>query len=101
MSGPRRAQRALQALDGGGAATGPSEGQRAATGAPVAAVRGDGRLTVAPAAVVPAEPARWQETRRALRVLYRDFLAGGGLDDLRDQRSHAAPQESATRKEAA
>lgn len=51
MSEPRRAQRPLQALDGGRTAPWPTVDQRAATGAPAAAVRHDGRLTVALAGV--------------------------------------------------
>ena len=42
---------------------------------------------------VPASEEHWAEARRALRVLYRDFLAGGGLDLLPDRRSHERPAD--------
>jgi hypothetical protein len=48
------------------------------------------------ATIVPATDEQWVEARRALRVLYRDFLAGGGLDCPRDRRSHVHP--ATTRK---
>jgi hypothetical protein len=59
------------------------------------------RLGVRPAIVVPAGKETWSEARRALTVLYRDFLAGGGLDVLADRRSHARPAHDAEEREAA
>jgi hypothetical protein len=35
---------------------------------------------------------RRQAAVSALRCLYREFLEVGGLDSLRDRRSHAAPK---------
>jgi hypothetical protein len=51
-------------------------------------VRGDGRLRVAPPTFVPCSPERRVETMRALRVLYLDFIEGGGLNELRLRRGN-------------
>jgi hypothetical protein len=39
----------------------------------------------------PMGEERRQAVVSALRCLYREFLEAGGLDSLRDRRSHAAP----------
>lgn len=44
------------------------------------------RLGVLPAAIVACSEEQWGEARRALRVLYVDFLTGGGLERLKRQR---------------
>lgn len=90
MSRPRGAHGRLRAVDGDGQ---PSESSAVQPAAAAATRAGQGRLTVAGARLVPCEKERWLEARRALRVLYRDFLTGGGLDDLGDRRSHADPAE--------
>jgi hypothetical protein len=56
---------------------------------------------VRPAAFVPGSEERRAQARQALAVLYRDFLAGGGLDFLHDRRSHARPANDAQKREAA
>jgi hypothetical protein len=66
-----------------------------------ATTRAGRKLVVEPARLVPGEAERWLEARRALRVLYRDFLAGGGLDLLADRRSDARPVKDARQRRAA
>lgn len=68
---------------------------------PLAAVREGKRLGVRPAAFVPGSKQRRAQARQALAVLYRDFLACGGLDFLHDRRSHARPANDAQEREAA
>jgi hypothetical protein len=67
----------------------------------LAAVADGKTLGVRPARLVPASEETWAQARRALTVLYRDFLAGGGLDVLTDRRSHARPANDAQEREAA
>ena len=83
--------------------TGRPRGIQAETaqGPALAVVRGGKTLGVRPAEILPADEERWAEACRALRVLYRDFLAGGGLDVLRDRRSHATPASDARQRRAA
>lgn len=80
----------------------PRRIQAETAGAPVLTVVCGGKtLGVRPAEIVPADTEGWAEACRALRVLYRDFLAGGGLDVLRDRRSHARPGKDARERRAA
>lgn len=83
--------------------TGRPSGIQAKTprGPALAVARGGKTLGVRPAQIVPADAERWAEACRALRVLYRDFLAGCGLDVLRDRRSHATPAQDARQRRAA
>lgn len=69
--------------------------------AALAAVPDGKRLGVRPAAFVPGNAERRSQAREALAVLYRDFLAGGGLDVLADRRSHATPANDARPRRAA
>lgn len=48
---------------------------------------GDGRLKVAPPQFVPATEEQRAAVLRALRVLYLDFIAAGGLEELRQRRA--------------
>lgn len=41
------------------------------------------RLVVARAQLVECPPEQWAEALEGLRVLYRDFFEGGGLEELR------------------
>jgi hypothetical protein len=52
-------------------------------------------LGVHKARLVRRGEVRTEELRGALRTLYRDYLAGGGLDSVRESRSH---RRSAKRK---
>lgn len=49
-------------------------------------VPGDGRLRVRPPQLVARSEAQRAEVVRSLRVLYLDFIAGGGLEELRRRR---------------
>ena len=68
---------------------------------PLAAVTDGKRLGVRPAAFLPGTEERRAQARQALTVLYRDFVAGGGLDLLRDRRLHAPPAHDAHERRAA
>lgn len=54
------------------------------------------RLVVHAAETVPFTDERRAQARLALRVLYADFLAGGGLDSVRASRCPEAPTEDPT-----
>lgn len=81
---PRRGLSTPQATDD----TRPPESGREGGGrrASAGADRGSAELGVRPARLVRRSPKRDAEARAALRVLFRDFLAGGGLDFLRTSR---------------
>ena len=49
------------------------------------------RLGVRPARLVRRSGEQEERLHGALRVLYRDYLAGGGLDSLRASRCHRRP----------
>jgi hypothetical protein len=58
------------------------------------------RLRLLPPAFVLAGGERQRAAETALAALYRKFLEAGGLDLLRDRRSHAAPISPRERKAA-
>lgn len=66
-----------------------------------AAVPDAKRLGVRPAVFGAGNAERLAQAQQALAVLYRDFLASGGLDVLADRRSHARPAQDAQEREAA
>ncbi len=53
------------------------------------------RLGVRPARLVRRGGEQADRLHGALRVLYRDYLAGGGLDSLRASRCHRRPAKPA------
>jgi hypothetical protein len=104
LSGRRR----LRALPGGARADAatttfsPDHGRQMAGQRPgLAVVRPGRRLVVHPPQFVPGSEERWAEAMRALRLLYRDFLEGGGLDELRRRWSPVQPAEDTRERKAA
>jgi hypothetical protein len=55
-------------------------------------------LGVRRARLVRRGEARTEELRGALRTLYRDYLAAGGLDSVRESRSHRRPAKGKPRR---
>ncbi len=104
LSGRRR----LRALPVGARAdaakstSSPDQGGQTAGKRPgVAVVRSGRRLVVQPPRFVPGSEERWAEAMRALRLLYRDFLEGGGLDDVRRRWSPVQPADHTRERRAA
>lgn len=94
-------ENATSAAPEGRAAPPRGRSGRSAERPALAVVRAGKTLGVRPARLLPASEQEWAEARRALRVLYRDYLAGGGLDCVRDRRSHVHPAHDAKQRRAA
>jgi hypothetical protein len=56
---------------------------------------------VLPATIVPMNDEQYARALEALTGLYVDFLDQGGLDVLRDRRSHAPPAKNDRERTAA